>query len=188
MPTPCPPTSLLLPDDGRVILVSSPEEGLIISNGNPQTITSVSSQAWQVWDPQRSWTAGSAVNHSRYLQVGKFFLFEICYVFNAAPSFTSTPFTFGFGGIGVSPDENFWQDRNIFSNVDNLNISEPSYWSALDASTGQVTEGQICLTNTIEVSLRTGDDLGASNTFLGSGSLAWAVNDKIMATGIAEVL
>lgn len=184
MPVPCPPTSLLLPDD-RVILVSREQDGLIISNTDPQTITSVSSLAWQTWDPQLSWTPASAVNHSRYMKVGKFVIFEIAYVFNAVPSFTDP--VFKFGPATISANTKWFLDSNVNGNVQDMLISEPGYWMALDASTGEVTEGQICLLSTTGLGLRTGDDAGGSNTFLGGADLPWTTGDKVMATGVVEI-
>lgn len=184
MPVPCPPVSLLLPDD-RVILTSREEDGLIISNTDPQTITSVSSLAWQVWDPQASWTAGSATNHSRYLRVGKFVIFEIAYVFNAGPTFTDPIFKF-FPDIEANTE--WWVDENALTSVLDMPIGEPAYWSALDVSSGNVAEGQICLIGPLRLALRTGDDAGGTNTFLGSASLAWGAGDKVFATGVVEIL
>lgn len=185
MPIPCPPISLLLPDD-RVILTSREEDGLIISGGDPQTITSVSSLPWQTWDPQLSWTPASAVNHSRYLLVGKFVIFEIAYVFNAGPTFTDP--IFHFGPATIDPATRWFVAQTIFGNAAELLISEPAYWMALDVSSGQVAEGQISLLSDSELAFRTGDDVGSSNTFLGSASLTWAAGDKVMATGVVEVL
>ncbi len=192
MPDPCPQISLVIPDD-RVILVSSEEDGLIISNTDPQTITSVSSLAWQTWDPANSWTLASAVNHSRYLRVGKFFIFQICYVFNVGPSFTDTTFTFGpVDELTTGPGE-FLTDGDLISEM--MVAGESCYWSALDASSSQVIEGQICLSSgngvagkTPHLIFRTGDDAGSSNSILGTATLAWATGDKIMGSGIVELV
>ncbi len=186
MPIPCPPSSLLLPDD-RVLLTSREEDGLTITAADPQVITSVSSLPWVPYDaakPGFSWTPASVDNYSEYLRVGKYFQFKISYVFKASPVFDGGVFQFQ-----PPPGMTFRNDRV----GDGMVVSEPAYWMALDSSTTQRAEGQVCyvetsiLNLTFNLFLRTGDDITPADTGLGSASLAWAVDDQIYATGVAEL-
>lgn len=182
MPVPCPPSSFLLPDD-RVILVSDPDNGLIISSDDPQEITSVSSLPWVDYDPARpgsSWTSVSAVSHSRFMRVGKYVQFEIIYVFNASPVFDTGVFLFD-----PPPGTALFEHSTGFG----ANCYEPAYWAAFDVSTSQVFEGQTCFSDDGSgIFCRIGDDLIASNSGLSSTTFTWDAGDKLMATGVVEII